>query len=298
MPMGRQWIGVALGVVAGAAIAVGVVVWLARGSAGQASTVPKRETPLKSEVQLQRGTPLELVLLRPLHSGDVEEGERAALVLTNDVLANGQVAIPAGTTVLAEVVRSREGSVMSSLVNQPARLEVQFLPLEIDGISVLLCTSIEDPDAPMELTRATASRSEAGEALKSLWDHPETQKFLKDLTDRMNGENLGEDFDDPDSMRILNDVSSQLGMKATERFGAKGTSVGAMLAATDKVARGSFESMDAAEALLAIQAVSELGRLAVGVDRGLRGAIKGRNIKIPIGTRMTVFVAEDVTISP
>jgi hypothetical protein len=54
--------------------------------------------------------------------------------------------------------------------------------------------------------------------------------------------------------------------------------------------------MNAAEALLAFQAITELSHIANGVDRGLRSKIKGRNIKIPIGTRLTAYTAEPVTV--
>jgi hypothetical protein len=294
MDMGRQWIGVAAGIGAGACLAVGALLLLGRdaepGTAKQGGT--KQEL---REVTLGRGTKLDLVLLRPLHSG-IKVGTTASVVVAKDVLAEGRVVIPAGQIAKLEVVRSREASAVTSLVNQPARLEVRFLDLGLDGVRVRLCADLEDPEAPLSLTRASSDRDQASAALKSLWSHPETQRFLSDLSARMNGEGLGEDFDDPDSRRILEDVAAELGLAATKRVSADGKSVGTMLAVTDRIAQGSFESLDATEALLVVQAVAELGRLASGVDRSLRGAIKGRNISAPIGTRLTAYVARDVEV--
>ncbi len=294
--MGKQWVGAVVGVLAGAALAVGAVVIVSGREEPKEKGKAVRKAP--STLTLEQGTPVQFLLLEPLHSGDSSVGETATMVVTQDVAdPKGRVCIPAGTTAKIEVVRSREASVMTSLVNQPARLEVRFLSTNVDGSTVELSARSDTPEATLELTRDAASRSEASAALKALWEHPETKEFLTDLTDRLNGESVGEDFDDPDSRRIMKDVAQQLGLAATKKAGAEGQSVGAMLAATERVSRGGFERMDAGEVMLAIQAISELGRVAGGVDRGLRGTFKGRNIKIPIGTRLTAYVAKEATIT-
>jgi hypothetical protein len=295
--MRRQWIGALVGVLAGGALAIGAVL-IVSGRPEPKSMPGPRTAAIGSAAALAQGTPVEFVLLEPLHSGSTEPGETASIVVTKEVKDEvGRVLVPAGATAKVEVVRSREASVATSLVNQPARLEVRFLAMNIKGTKVQLSAGREAGDATLELTRDTSSRNEASAALKSLWEHPETQQFLTDLADRLNGEKLGEDFDDPDSRRIMKDVAQQLGLSAMKRAGAEGQSVGAVLAATERVSRGAYENMDAAEAMLALQALSELAHLANGVDRGLRGAFKGRNIKIPIGTRLTAYVAKSASLA-
>ncbi len=278
-------------------MAIGAIL-VVSGQSGPKGKGASAKAEVKAPATLAQGTPVEFLLLEPLHSGSAEPGDTASVVVTKSIQdGQGRVLVPAGATAKVEIVRSREASVATSLVNQPARLEVRFLAMSIEGSKVALSADKEEENATLELTRDTSSRNEAGAALKTLWDHPETQEFLTNLTDRLNGENLGEDFDDPDSRRIMRDVAQQLGLSAMKKAGADGQSVGAMLAATERVSRGAFKSMDAAEAMLAIQAISELGRVASGVDRGLRGTFKGRNIKVPIGTRLTAYVAKSATLS-
>jgi hypothetical protein len=291
--MGSKWIGLVVGVVVGAGLAIGAVVALSRSGGDEPKVATRKETASKSQaLNLDAGTPVELLLLKPLHSGDAEVGEEAELIVTKDVKdSSGNVCVPIGARATLEVVRSREGSVATSLVNQPARLEVRFLSIKVDGKEVPLCANQDDPMDTMELTRDTASRSEASAALKELWEHAETQEFLSQLSDRMNGEG-GEDFDDPDSRRIMKDVAQQLGMKAMAKVGADGESVGSLI---DTARRA--RTISVTEVGLALQAITELGRVAGGVDRGLRGTIKGRNIKVPIGTRLTAYVARDTKIA-
>ncbi len=295
--MARQWVGVAIGAVVGATIAGIGLAAIANRQAESPKAKAKATSKPPKKVTLAAGSSIEFLLLRPLHSGDVDEGETAQMVVTKDVNAGGLIVVPAGTVGELEVVRSREASVMSQMINQPARLEVVFRPINVDGAEIALLAVQDEPDEPLELTRRTSSRDEASAALKALWEHPETQDFLTRLSERMNGEGSSEDFDDPDSRRILTDVADQLGLTATSKaIKRDGRSVGAMLLATEKAGRGQFSSMNSAEALLAFQAVTELAHVANGVDRGIRGKIKGRNIKIPIGTRLTAYTAESVTI--
>lgn len=294
MAMGSKWMGIAVGVLVGAGLAIGAVVLVTRKdgpSEIKGSTAQGGRAAEQKALSLEAGTPVELLLLRPLHSGDVEVGDEAELIVTEDVKDDeGNVCVPMGSTARLEVVRSREGSVASSLVNQPARLEVRFVSVSVDGTNVPLCAERDDPMQSLELTRDTASRGEASEALRALWEHPETQEFLSHLSDRMNGEG-GDDFDDPDSRRIMKDVAQQLGLQAMSKVGADGESVGSLL---DTARRA--RSISVTEVGLALQAISELGRVAGGVDRGLRSSIKGRNIKVPIGTRLTAYVARDTKI--
>jgi hypothetical protein len=293
MAMGKQWVGVAVGALVGAGVTVGAVLVATRGGPEE-PTGAKRQAD-RSDLVVAGGTAVELLLLQPLHSGDAEVGDVATVVVTKDVRdTHGAVAIPAGHTAKIEVVRSREASVATSLVNQPARLEVRFLDMGVGGARVPLSAEKGTPKATLELTRATSSRDEASAALKRLWAHPETQRFLSDLADRLNGENTREDFDDPDSKRILADVAGELGLSATKRIGADGLSVGELLDSAKSVGRSGQISVT--EVGLALQAITELGHVASSVDRGLRGTFKGRNIKIPIGTKLTAYVSKDAAL--
>lgn len=293
--MTKQWIGVGLGAVLGAAIAGAGLVMLSKQPEKRERPAKNNSERPKREVTLPDGAAVEFLLLEPLHSGGADVGDTAKIVVTKDVKRDSVTVVPAGTIGEIEVVRSREGSVMSSLVNQPARLEVKFRPLELDGGSVALDAQI-DGAVTLELTRKTSSKDEASAALKRLWENEQTQDVLNRLAQRLNGES-SDDLDDPTSRKILVDVADQLGLTATTKaVNGNAKSVGGLLLATEKASRGQFSDMNAADAMIALQAVTELAHIANGVDRGLRGKIKGRNINIPIGTRMTAYTAKPVTV--
>lgn len=292
--MGRRWVSIALGVVFGAVLTLGMVN-LAGKPKRESDPVVQMVEALPEPVELSKGTPVEFVLLDPLNSGGTGVGELATIVVLSDVMdAGGKIAVPAGAVAQVEVVRSREASVMTSLANQPARLSVRFLPMEVEGVSISLATSEDALDSEFEIIRGSVGREEASEALIALWGQPEMQEFLTALSARLNGEGDGA-LDDEQSVRIMKEVSEKLELSATqEATRSKGLSVGALVAMGQRADDGKLKAMDPAEVLLAVRALAELGGVVDRVDRGLRGTFKGRNISAPIGTRLTAYVSEDV----
>ncbi|HXH62371.1 MAG TPA: hypothetical protein VNI20_13570 [Fimbriimonadaceae bacterium] len=298
--MGRHWIGIALGAGLGAAFTLGMLSLTEKRPPESKKTEAKIVKPVVVQpVVVKEGTPVSLVLLDPLHSGGSDVGELATVVVSHDVTGeDGRVAIPAGAVGQVEVVRSREASVMTTLVNQPARLWVRFLPLDLGGTKVKLSASDSEDDDFYEVDRDDASAPRATRALVALWRNRDTREFLTSLSDRMNGDS-SDTLDDPKSRQVLADVAQKLDMKATKESSSKsGFSVGALFAIGQKADNGDLKTMDSGEVVLAVRALVEMCNVSRRVDHGLRGRVKGRNISAPIGTVFNVFVSGDVSLPP
>lgn len=280
---------------------IGLVVLGAFGYGVYLLKGPNLRIPLISptrKVALKKGSGAKILLLAALASGEQSKGDRVPVILAENVVADdGTILMEAGEKGLLEVTRSREASAVTSLMNQPARLEVTFLPLKaIDGQKISLVADASAPDEPYKLTRENTNGLDAGDALEDMWKHEEVQGALTKLSDKFTGKNPSADLSAPDMQKVLADVAKKMNMTNTEAAVKSGKTWDEVMKAAQSVQSGNLNGLNGQELLLAVNALGELGKLAGSVDKTLRGTIKGRNISAPVGTALKAQVAKDYTI--
>jgi hypothetical protein len=286
-----------------ALLAVGLGVYAFREPLGLAAdeveiaVEPGEAAPQQVEVSVPVGTEVPLVLMEKLESGGTEEGETARFVTAEDVVVNGGVVIPAGQPVQAEVVWSRAANVASDIINQPARLQVVFESIELaSGERISLSGLASEPAEPYEFNRENTGRELSQDALSRLWDDPDTRDLMEHLAKGMSGEeSLNLDRQDAEELRV---IARELGLDETTEMLENGdaSAVETLERALLSAQSGDVSGFESPESLLAVAAISELGNLASGVDRSLRGIFKGRNIRAYVGTPVTVYIAEPLEI--
>ena len=249
-------------------------------------------------VELRKGTEIELLLLTPLTSGGSEVGDPVKCVVAKDVTAgDGRVLVAEGTVVEGKVVRSRGGTLAGSLTNQPARLEVEIGEVQtVDGKKVALQGKGESGRHSF-----TQANTKGGGNVVDLAQDPEAQAFLRSAVERMaKGETLPP-AEQKQADAELARLAERYDLESTKRLlkGDKGPerSSGAQ-GVLDALQKGDFGGLAGHEVVLGVQALEEIANLGAGLDKSLRGAVKGSNVKAQVGTRVTATTAKAVTVRP
>jgi hypothetical protein len=291
-----------LAIVLLALLVVGLGVYAFREPLGleQSQSLGDRPTRVPTEmieILVPVGTEVPLVLVEKLESGGTEEGENATFVTARDVVVDDGIVIPAGRSVQGEVVWSRAANVASDIINQPARLQVMFESVELaNGERISLSGKATESAEPYEFNRENTGRELSQDTLTRLWDSPDTRQLMEHLAKGMSGE---EELDlDREDAEQLEFIARELGLDETSQMLENGDSsaVEELERALQRAQGGDLSGFESPEAMLAVAAISELGNLASGVDRSLRGIFKGRNIRAYVGTPVTVYIAEPLEI--
>lgn len=249
--------------------------------------------PKPFPVQLPAGTDLSLVLLRQLDSGQSKVGDKVPCLVAEDVKSpTGYVVIKKGSGALVEVTRARESSAISMLANQPARLEIKFIStLGVDGTQV----DLDGPNGEesLEITHEMTEEGTVVDVAKKLWNHSETQESLKSLNSLLSG---GE-WKAPDLKKALEDVTRQSDMPKTSEALKSEDAWRKLSDTAGRVAGGDLTGLSGADAALALGALNEIGKVTGSVGDFLKGAIKGRNLTLPVGAQLKAQTAKDQTIT-
>ncbi len=240
------------------------------------------------------GAGVRLALLSTLTSGGSPVGERVPLAVLDDVKdEQGRTVIPAGTIAWAKVTRSRGATTFTAIANQPARLEIQFEATSaVDGSSVPLCVNVEEPEAPLSLTRSDSSREGAETGLKSLLADPKVEQALMQFAQML------ESGEKPD---LLDDaIRSALDQATTGAQVPDEQSVERLSELLKQARSGNVSNLAPSEVLLAIATAQQVVRLVDQAGDKVAGMLKGANIKIWAGTLLTARVAQEtpVTLRP
>lgn len=243
-------------------------------------------------VELAAGQAVPLVLLTKVESGIELEGTPIALMVSEDVRVDGEVAIAKGALARGKVTNSRRGDPLRMLANQPARLSIAIEDVEaIDGSRVpLRATSSSEESAELRIERSMVSQARASEALAPLvepTDAPLRRLEAEFLSDPIR--TLGEER--------WKDLASDLGLSATQRVLASGEAERLDRALGDL---RSGRSLPAGTGLDTIMAVIEIAGLAGQVGDRLSRMLKAPNIKAHVGTPFTAYLAAParVTLPP
>lgn len=243
------------------------------------------------QVAVAQGTKVELMLMQPLDAGGSEVGLKVPLALAEDLMVDGQVVARKGTVVEGKVTRSRGASVAAQLIRQPARLEIEVGELATTGGDALALAGT------YEFTRENTQADVRQSRLETAWDTPEGREALSKLAERLADGDRGARLDDPETEKALALLAKDLGLEDTRRL-IEGDGASEGLAGTLRaLEKGNLSTLAGGELSLALGAISELGRVAGSVDRTLRERVKAPTIRAPIGTRLTVEVAEAAEVA-
>lgn len=248
------------------------------------------------KVQLPAGTEVELVLLTPLESGGSEVGKSVDLIVAKDVTTErGEVIIAKGSLASAKVTKSRSGSTLGTLTNTPARLEITLGSVKAtDGTMIPLAARLDekvarDRRAVYEFTFANTSADFVESGVADLWSDPSAQATLKEIAEGVGRGRMPEGD-------AWNRIAEKLGLEDTQAA-VEASGQANLQQAVDALRKGDISGLRGLDLLVAARALNEIENLASGVDRQLRGMIKGRNIKAHIGTPVKALTAEQKTVT-
>lgn len=254
-------------------------------------------SPKTEQTKLVKGTEVELMLLTALTSGGSKEGTPVTIVVAKDVKdEKGRIVIPQGEKLEGKVTRSRGGTAVASLINQPARLEVSIGAVKA-GLSGTPVKLTDRDGGNYEFTLSNTDPEIARSKVADLWNDKGAQDALKGLASGLTQGKL------PDNKQ-LDEVANRLGLEDTKKALEGGVTQNQnsgqstnLADAITKLQAGDIAALSGVDLALAGRALNELNAVARGVDRQLRGQIKGRNIEANIGTPLILTVAETVTVT-
>jgi hypothetical protein len=255
-------------------------------------------------VELKQGTEVDLLLLQPLLAGRAEAGSQVLLLAAEDIKDPlGQVLIKAGSPAKATVDESRGANLIGDFTGQGSKLTLDLKSIEtVDGQVALLCADVEDPEATYELSRDALKGRDIGDALKAMWGHPESQKALKGLSDRLQGRESDVDLSDTKYKEILREAAQKLDMHNTAKLLEEDRGTGdawqKLMGQEDGINVEQVKSLNSTDTVLLVQSLGELGKISAAIDRTARTTLKGRNIEIPAGMTVKARVEKTISIKP
>lgn len=239
-----------------------------------------------------KGTAIRLMVLKEISSNSNYPGDLVPLVVTQDLVVQGEVLVPEGTMAFAKVSQCRrEGALSAPIFDKPARLAIKFEHLrDVNGNIVRLCPA-PNKEGDLSITREMTvgpTSEEAKEFELAMGDkeaNPVLQKVRRLFVDSSTRLTQKEAL-----ILIKHNVKVPAVQEAIERglFGEvasfiddikKGRAIEAMLKITP-VTRPAY---------IAVRAVRELGRLSGNVGNYIEGRFKGRNIRCAAGVELTAY---------
>lgn len=257
---------------------------------------PEMATVPAPPIVIPKGTAIPLILAKQLNAGEARPGEFVPLLVADDVLIDGRVAIPKGTLAEGEVTWSRSEGTLSGLMNQPARLEVKLKSLKLDKVEAPLAVDPEDPGQAFAFTRENTGKPAANEA--------KVDELLQDELNRQLAEKLAELFDGqnpdlttPDSKLALDRIAGQMGLDDTKRMLDSGeTNVGKLASTIQRLQKGDLSGIAKGDLTLSLGAVMELANLVGGLGDKVSRTLKGRTIRAYPGTKVEALAAEEIKL--
>lgn len=266
------------------------------GLLGGCAKSPEIATVPAPPIVVPKGTHIPLVLAKQLNAGEARPGEFVPLLVAEDVMVDGRVAIPKGTLAEGEVTWSRSEGSLSGLMNQPARLEVKIKALKLEKGDAPLAVDADDPGEAHAFTRENTGKPAANEA--------KVDELLQDELNRQLAEKLTELFDGkspdlttPDAKMALDRIAGQMGLTDTKRMLDGGeTNVGQLAATIQRLQKGDLSGVAKGDLTLSLGAVMELANLVGGLGDKVSRTLKGRTIRAYPGTKIEALTAEEIKL--
>lgn len=287
-----KWLKAVLGLGVLGAFAYGV--WYAREKRVEIPFVGEIERP----IELREGMDVPLVLLTPLDSGDSAVGKEVQMVVSENVKSGGKILIRQGAVATGKVVRSRSGTLLGSITNIPARLEIELNEVKaVDGKMIKLRS--QAVSEPYAFTQANTRPDEKPTVVDAVTD-PATRSLVTSMAKQIaTGEKMtAEDRTKADTQ--LKDFAASYGLENTTAFlkSSKTNRKEDVAGMLESVQKGDLSGLSGVDLLLAAKAAGEILELGSGLDKSLRGMFKGNNIHARVGTQMKAYVAEKENVRP
>lgn len=270
------------------AIGGGAYWYIAAGNDAPTSGVAASGKHPQIRAVAKSGTRVPLMLMNKLASGDSKVGETAVFLVTGNISdGSGNVVIPQGSIVTAKVVQSRSAGAVSALLNEPARLVIEFGELRSGDVTAKVETRAKNPDE-LQLTADNTGLPELAADLGAVWDDPETRQGLQELAKVvLEGKVPGQE-----AAKLMERTAERLKLSSTADA-IRGDHLDTLARVGDSLASGSV-SFATGDLMATAAALQELLGLAGAVSSRLEGIFKGRNVRAYPGTEFEVFLAEDV----
>lgn len=247
-------------------------------------------------------TEIELITLQAVSSDGSSVGDNLTFVVASDIKSSeGNVAIAEGTKVQAVISKSRGANALSGLINQPARISVELKPIEVaGGQTIALSGNVEDNPSEYAFRREDGLPSGDPQVLKDMMQDAATQQLFKDLGDAIergeNPQDLASRLSENPAFKMM---MEQERMKYAKRFNNSKADAEAgvqdLLKSFSEIKKGNLAAISDMDVSLILSAVGEMGSMVEDAQDTLKGVMKGRNIRIPIGSRITVKTAQSAT---
>jgi hypothetical protein len=256
------------------------------------------ETPPAPVVStLEPGTPIPLILLRPLNAG-MPEGSEVPFMVAEDVRDDeGRVLVAKGSPAIGIVTWSRSEGALGRLVQRPARLEVDLRRTHsVDEKPVALSPrkgKAERLALNQENTRPDEHAEQIGEMLRQ-----QEQRETLEAVARLFEEGKAPSLETEEGRRQLALIAERLGLSGTSKVLAAGDLRKAQ-SLLEQIRRGAAIKNLAATggSLGAFDAIMELASLAGEVRGQLGRMFRGRTIQAPVGLRIDAYVLEPVEVT-
>lgn len=257
-----------------------------------ACTAPDEAATSPAGAALRAGTEVNLLLATPLSSGGSKEGEPVHFIVSEPVVdESGNVLIPAGAPARGVVVWSRGATTFTALANQPARLAISLTSTtSVDGGEVALCAHKDQPDEVLRFGRNDGGTTRSAE-IDALWKNERVRNGLVALYEAMRTGSAPEGTARQDVELAVR----ELGLDDAERT-IEGDGLSALIGALSRARAGEALQLAAPELSLLFSTLTELGSVVNDVGDRIAGMLKGANIRIPVGKRLTVYVAESTSV--
>lgn len=247
-------------------------------------------------------TEVELITLQAVSSDGSDVGDKLTFVVGSDIKStDGNVAIPEGTKVQAVISKSRGANALSGLINQPARISVELNPIEVsEGQTIVLSGNVDDNPSEYAFKREDGLPSGDPQVLKDMMQDAATQQLFKDLGDAIergeNPQDLASRLSENPAFKMM---LEQERMKYSKRFSNSKADAEAgvqdLLKSFSEIKKGNLAAVSDMDVSLILSAVGEMGSMVEDAQDTLKGVMKGRNIRIPIGSRIKVKTAQSST---
>ncbi len=259
---------------------VGIGVLLGCQTQPPAPPVPVPIQPVVSVIP--RGTPIPLVLVTELESGNSPVGTSCRFLIESPVTGpNNVVFFEKGSMVAATVVRSRRENSLGGLMNQPARLDVHLLSAsDVQGKPVDLSAQ-PDTISDINFDRSNTGRPGA----ENLNENPNAEELKRLLLGNAPLDKAGKDR--------LQALVSQLRLSSASRNMQQGDG-DRIMALIQKVRGASLSSSSGLTgSSVPVEAAVELLGVVQEVGSKVGRMIQGRNIRAYVGTKVTAYTTAE-----
>lgn len=257
-----------------------------------ACAAPDKTANVPTRADLRAGTKVELLLATPLSSGGSKEGEPVCMIVAEPVVdPDGNVLIDKGAPARGVVAWSRGATTFTAIANQPARLAISLTSTTaVDGQEVILCAHKDHPDEVLRFERSDGGRTQSAE-IDALWENDRVRNGLISLYEAMRSGRTPEGS-------ARNDIElavRELGLDETGRA-IEDDKLPALISALSRARAGETLHLATPELSLLFATITELGSIVNDVGDRIAGMLKGANIRIPMGKRLTGYVAQTANV--